>query len=117
MPSHTVRYFRLTSHWKALFGDEITDVKYEMLVNDAEPETRRLIDSVGLPWNDACLDPKRSASPVRTASIWQVRQGIYQRSKERWRKYERHLGDAIDVLVREGVLEKGSLQPVEQQAS
>lgn len=94
-----------------MFGNEITDVSYEMLVNDSEPQTRRLIDAIGLPWNDACLDPRRSASPVRTASVWQVRQGIYTRSQERWRKYEHYLGEAIAILVREGILEKDSLQP------
>lgn len=108
---YTVRYFRLTRHWKELFGDDITDVTYEVLVNDSERETRRLIDAVGLPWSDSCLDQNRSAAPVRTASIWQVRRGIYGSSRERWRKYERHLGDAIEVLVGEGILDGETLAP------
>lgn len=112
LAEYTARYFRLTRHWKQLFGDEIVDVTYETFVNDAENETRRLIDAIGLPWNDACLDQKSSARPVRTASIWQVRQGIYTGSKERWRKYEKHLGRVIEILVEQGVLARESLQPI-----
>lgn len=114
LAEYIVRYFRITRHWKRMFGDEITDVSYEMLVNDSEPQTRRLIDAIGLTWNDACLDPRRSASPVRTASVWQVRQGIYTQSRERWRKYESHLGDAIEILVRERVLDGETLQPLDE---
>lgn len=116
LAGYTVRYFRLTRHWKRLFGDAIVDVDYEMLVNDPEPRTRSLVEGVGLPWNDACLDQKSSANPVRTASIWQVRQGIYQGSKERWRRYEQHLGDAIGILVNEGILDPDSLQPLPEPA-
>lgn len=112
LAGYTVRYFRLTRHWKRLFNDEIIDVDYEILVNDPEPRTRRLVEAVGLPWNEACLDQKSSSNPVRTASIWQVRQGIYTGSRERWRRYERHIGDAIEILVNEGILDRDTLQPL-----
>jgi hypothetical protein len=35
---------------------------------------------------------------VRTPSAEQVRQPIYDGSVGRWRHYERHLGELIDVL-------------------
>jgi hypothetical protein len=35
---------------------------------------------------------------VKTASLWQVRQPLYKSSKERWRRYEGHLGPLMEVL-------------------
>lgn len=105
MARYYVRYHRLMRHWHTLFHGEIYKVQYEALVMNSEAETRALIDNMGLEWNDACLDQKRSDTAVRTASIWQVRQGIYTSSKERWRQYERHLQPAIDILMEEGVLD------------
>lgn len=100
-----VRYHRLMRHWHNLFEGEVYKVQYEALVMNSEAETRALIENMGLEWDDACLDQKRSDTAVRTASIWQVRQGIYTSSKERWRSYEKHLQPAIDILMQEGVLD------------
>ncbi len=105
MAKYYVRYHRLMRHWHQVFDDELYKVQYEALVSNSEDETRVLIDRMGLQWSDACLDQKASGTAVRTASIWQVRQGIYTSSKERWRRYEKHLQPAIDVLVAEGVLD------------
>jgi hypothetical protein len=35
---------------------------------------------------------------VRTASIAQVRQPIFNASVKRWRRYEKHLGPLFDAL-------------------
>ncbi|MDA7962470.1 MAG: sulfotransferase [Gammaproteobacteria bacterium] len=101
-----VRYYRLMRHWRKVFGGEIHKVQYETLVGDKEEETRRLIAAAKLPWDDACLDMKKSDAAVRTASIWQVRRGIYTTSRERWRNYEAQLAPAIAVLREEGVLDE-----------
>ena len=106
MAKYYVRYHRLMRHWHNVFEGGLYKVQYEALVSDSEVETRSLIDNMGLEWNDACLDQKRSNTAVRTASIWQVRQGIYTSSKERWRRYERQLQPAIDILVQEKVLDE-----------
>jgi tetratricopeptide (TPR) repeat protein len=99
-----VRYYRLMEHWNRIFDDVITTIQYEILVQDADVQTRRLIEAAGLPWDDACLDQKKSDTAVRTASIWQVRQGIYTSSRERWRHYEKQLKPAIDILMAENIL-------------
>jgi hypothetical protein len=36
--------------------------------------------------------------PVKTVSAVQVRQGIYQTSKERWKPYEKYLQPLIEAL-------------------
>ncbi|MGI9316238.1 MAG: sulfotransferase [bacterium] len=105
MARYYVRYHRLMRHWHSLFEGEVYKVQYEALVMDSDAETRALIEHMGLEWDDACLDQKRSDTAVRTASIWQVRQGIYTSSKERWRRYEKHLEPVINILMEEGVLD------------
>ena len=105
LANYYVRYHRLMRHWHKLFGDGLYRVQYEALVSDNEAQTRLLIERMGLEWDDACLDPKRSGTAVRTASIWQVREGVYTSSKERWRQYEKGLQPAIDILIEAQVLD------------
>ncbi len=100
-----VRYHQSMIHWTKLFGRQITNIRYEELVTDNENQVRGLIDAIGLPWEDSCLSRRESKTAVRTASIWQVRQGIYTRSKERWRNYEQKLQPAISVLRDQGILD------------
>jgi tetratricopeptide (TPR) repeat protein len=92
------RYDALMKHWASLFGDRILDVRYEDMVMDLERQARRIIDYLGLPWNDACLRFYESDKPMRTASASQVRRPIYQTSINRWRKYEPYLKPLLEEL-------------------
>ena len=86
------------AHWKTIVPDRIQDVSYDALVTDAEAEIRRALDFIGLPFEAACLDFHKSAAPVKTASVWQVREPLYTRSSGRWRNYEKHLGPLMEIL-------------------
>jgi hypothetical protein len=68
------------------------------LIAEREVETRRLIAFCGLDWNDACLKPERNGRVVKTASLWQARQPVYETSIERWRRYEPWLGELRELL-------------------
>jgi hypothetical protein len=52
----------------------------------------------GLEWEPGCLAFHEAKRPVRTASVSQVRQPIYQRSVARWKHYEQALGPLFDRL-------------------
>ena len=90
---------RLTAHWRQVLPLRMLDVEYEALVRDLEGESRRLISFLDLEWEPACLDFHRTKRTITTASSWQVRQPLYDRSAGRWRKYERHLAPLLSVLV------------------
>lgn len=105
LAGYYVRYHRLMRHWRRVFAGEVHTIQYETLVGNKEAETRKLIAAVKLPWDDACLNLKKSNTAVRTASIWQVRQGIYTTSRERWRNYEQQLAPAVKILRAEGILD------------
>ena len=53
---------------------------------------RRLLDYLGLPFEEACLRFHETARPVRTASSEQVRQPIYREGLDHWRHFEPWLG-------------------------
>lgn len=91
-------YHRLMRHWSSLMGDRIIDSVYEDTVADTEGSARRIINSIGLDWNDACLAFHSRSGVVTTASVHQVRKPIYASSKNRWKNYEPYIGELIDAL-------------------
>ena len=77
----------LMHHWNQLFPGDILEVRYEEVVSDPEREARRMLAYLGVQWEPQVLDTSELDRPVKTASVWQVRQPIYQTARERWRRY------------------------------
>jgi hypothetical protein len=77
-------------------------VDYEETVADPEGVARRLVAWCGLEWEPACLDFHRTARPVRTASVAQVREPVYTRSVARWKHYEPALAPLFRRLAPDG---------------
>ena len=98
MARHYVRYRRLMDHWHTVLPGRVFDVAYEDAVTDVETVARRLIEHLGLPWESACVDFRRNAAPVTTASAVQVREAPYRTSIGRWRRYSVQLSPMLDVL-------------------
>src|SRR5271170_757774 len=96
--SRALEIERLADHWRNVLPLPTLTIDYEALVADLAGESRRLIEFLELDWEPACLDFHKTERPVLTASGWQVRQPIYDRSVGRWRKYEQHLGPLLKVL-------------------
>ncbi|MGE5562327.1 MAG: sulfotransferase [Bacillota bacterium] len=89
------QYERLMAHWKSLYPDDIFDLGYEELVTSPEPLLRRLLGFLGLDWEEGLLDFSRSARPVKTASVWQVRKPLHRASIGRARNYAAQLRTAL----------------------
>lgn len=93
------QYLRLIDHWRNVIpADRLLEVDYELLVSNPAPLTHRMIEFLGLDWDDACLHPEELHRAVRTPSTWQVRQPIYRSSVDRWRNYEPWLGAFREFL-------------------
>ena len=92
-------YYRLyedmIAHWREVMPGFLYEVQYEDMVADQERVSRELIAHLGLEWDDACLDFSKTERPVRTASVTQVRQGIYSSSVKLAERY----GDALKPLI------------------
>jgi tetratricopeptide (TPR) repeat protein len=92
-------YRRVMQHWRTVMPvDAMLDVPYEGLVGDVAAWSRRMLNFIGLPWDERCLDFHQTARTVVTASRWQVRQKISTSSVERWRHYEKYLGPLKSLL-------------------
>jgi tetratricopeptide (TPR) repeat protein len=97
------RYYRayeeLMEHWRRVLPKGVMlDVRYEDLVEDLEPQARRVISHCGLDWDQRCLDFHKSERPVTTASAAQVRQPIYRSSVGRWRSWKGLLQPMLNAL-------------------
>jgi tetratricopeptide (TPR) repeat protein len=97
------RYYRsyhaLMSHWRAILPrDVFLEIDYETLVAEPRQESRRVLEFLGLPWNDACLRFFETRRRVSTASVAQVRQPIYRSSVGRTASLRAHLEPLIQSL-------------------
>lgn len=77
----------LISHWQACFPESLFTVDYDALVRSPKPVLEPLLEFLGLPWDERCLDFRKADNPVRTASLWQVRAELHERSSGRWKNY------------------------------
>ena len=91
-------YERMMDHWRSTLSIAILDLRYESLVTSPETEVRRILEFCGLPWDSRCLEFHQSTRYINTASYDQVRRPIYQSSIGRWKHYEVHLRELIEVL-------------------
>jgi tetratricopeptide (TPR) repeat protein len=98
-----VAYDRLAHHWRELLGDRLVEVSYESLVGNPEGETRRLLERVGLPFEEACLEFDRNRAPSATASSVQVRSKVYTSSVGRWKRFEKQLQPLAEHLHGAGI--------------
>ncbi len=100
--SDVVEYYNLYSDlmefWKKKYEDHIYHVDYEKLTTEPEHEIRKIVDFIGLKWENACLTPQDSKRFVQTISNRQIRKAIYKGSSKKWEKYEPFLAGAFDSL-------------------
>ena len=93
-----LQYQRMMDYWHDVMPGRVLTVQYEDMVTDFDNQVRRLLDYCELPFEESCSRFWETDRPVRTASSEQVRQPIYTKSIHRWRRYEHHLGELIEVL-------------------
>lgn len=97
-------FVEMVDFWRAETPDWFTEVQYETLVANPEPESRRLIAACGLDWQDACLNFHENKRKVDTLSVYQVRQPISGGSVKAWQRYEKELAPMIEILAERGLL-------------
>jgi tetratricopeptide (TPR) repeat protein len=91
-------YVELTAHFDSMLPGIVHRVFYEDLVADPEAEIRRLIDYLGLPFEETCLRFFETKRAVLTPSSEQVRQPMFTEGIEQWRHYEPWLGPLKSAL-------------------
>jgi tetratricopeptide (TPR) repeat protein len=71
---------------------------YEELVEDQEGQTRRLLDLLGLPFEQSCLDFHENRRYAPTPSYAQVAERLNARAVGRWRRFEAELSPHLGAL-------------------
>jgi len=103
LAEYYLAYDRLSRHWRNVLVGRMIEVEYEQLVSDQERQTRRLLEALGLPFEEACLHFEQNTAPIATASSVQVREKVHTRSVNKWKKFERQLGPLRERLEAGGV--------------
>ena len=85
--------------WKSKIQNYIYEVNYEKLVSNKEEEIKKLIKFCNLEWDPACLEHhKNKKTPIKTVSISQAREPIYESSVNTNLNYEKYLKEMFDLL-------------------
>jgi tetratricopeptide (TPR) repeat protein len=92
------QYSRLMQHWQSVLSMPMLTVQYEVLVREQEQQTRKLLDFLGLDWDEQCLYFYLNRRPVLTASYDQVRHPMYSDGVQRWRHYQSRLTPLLQGL-------------------
>lgn len=97
-------YAEVMRHW-LLLRDRLPkerwmESRYEDLLADAEGQTRRLAEFLGIEWNAGMLEhyKRKGGKAVTTPTYADVGQALYTRSRERWRNYEEELAPYMYYL-------------------
>lgn len=104
MEGTTALYARVMGLWQQVAEHLSPDhevVRYEDLIGDVEGTARRVLDFLGLAWNDAVVDHAghaRSRGLIRTPSFRQVSEPIYTRARGRWEKYRPQMEPYLERL-------------------
>jgi len=93
-----VAQMELVKHYREKLKLNYLEIRYEDLVQDSEPVTRRILEFIGVDWDPACLEFYKSKRIARTASYEQVTNKIYTDSLMRHKNYEKHLSEAETIL-------------------
>jgi hypothetical protein len=94
------QYIKLMRHWKKIMPESMLMVDYDRLVVSQTAVTENLLNFCDLPWRDKCLEFYKHENSVKTASVWQVRQPIYQTSVRRSEHYAQYLYEAESYLAK-----------------
>jgi tetratricopeptide (TPR) repeat protein len=102
LADYYLAFRRLARHWQeTLPAHALLEVSYEDIVRDQAAQSRRLIEFVGVAWEDEVLRFHASTAPSATASAVQVRRPLYASSVGKWRHHAQALAPARARLARE----------------
>jgi len=100
-----IDYRKLMEFWHSIFPNQIYGCDYNLLTSNQETETRALLKYCELNWEAEVMNFEVNKRIVKTASVAQVREGLYQTSVGGWKNYKDHLEPLYSTLKNAGALE------------
>lgn len=87
-------YVDLMAHWDSVLPPgRILRVQHEEVLADLDGQVRRMLDYLGLPFEQSCIDFHKTDRAVRTASSEQVRRPINRDGVDSWKPFGPWLDD------------------------
>ena len=68
------------------------------VVEDLEGQVTRMLEFIGIPFEEECISFYKTDRSVRTASSEQVRKPVNKDGMERWKPYAKYLKPLLNVL-------------------
>jgi tetratricopeptide (TPR) repeat protein len=104
LPDAANYYARTMQTWLAVRGVTTSpwlEFRYEDVVADLEREARKILEFLGLPWDEKVLKFYEHAREkiVRSPTYKDVTQPVYHKSVGRWRHYARHFEPVLETLA------------------
>lgn len=100
-----LQYERVMNHWHDVLDIRMMQVNYEDIIADQEGWSRKIIDFLGLPWDEQCLKYYETGKTVGknmtaapTLSYNQVTMPIYKTSVGRAEQFHEYLGPVRKIL-------------------
>ncbi len=88
----------LVAHYRTQIPMRYLPIRYEDIVADQEGSIRRMLEFVGEPFDERCLNFHENKRYARTASYAQVTEKLYDRSRFRYRAYVKQLAPVVPIL-------------------
>lgn len=90
------QYLSVMGFWRVLLPqlrNPFLEVRYEDLVDDLEDVSRRVLQFLGIAWDDRVMrfDEHARSKPLRSPSYAEVSKPVTKRAVGRWQNYRRHL--------------------------
>jgi tetratricopeptide (TPR) repeat protein len=90
------QYLSVMGFWRTLLPrlqNPFIEVRYEELVADLEGTSRKVLEFLGIPWNERVLrfDEHARSKSLRSPSYAEVTKPVSKRAIGRWQNYRRHL--------------------------
>ena len=92
---------KLYTIYKKKFSFNFTEIKYENIVTNFNPEIKTLLEFLEIPWDDSVLEYQKTAKQrerIFTPSYDQVIKPLYTKSIGRWIKYKSKLSSVYSTL-------------------
>ena len=91
-------YIKLMDHWDKVLPNKILRVNNEDVIDDLEGQVKRMLDYLGLPFEEECISFHKTNRSVRTASSEQVRKPVNKDGMGRWKPYAKNLKPLLESL-------------------
>lgn len=95
---HYMLIMDLVEHYRTEMALRYLPVRYESMVKDMAGSMRRMLDFIGQPFDERCVNFQDNRRLPHTPSYAQVAERLYDRSLFRYRHYLRHLEPIIPIV-------------------